>query len=107
MKLPAPVQTYFEADHAAGVAPPIDAFAPDAMVKDEGKTYLGHDAIAAWWRAAMAQYQHTAEPCEILEERGLTIVRARVTGRFAGSPALLTFAFQLMGGRIAVLEIGA
>ena len=48
-----------------------------------------------------------AEPWEILEERGLTVVRARVTGRFPGSPALLTFAFQLEDGRIAALEIGA
>lgn len=107
MKLPAPVQTYFDADKAAGDAAPIGAFAPDAVVKDEGKTHVGHDAIEAWWRAAKAQYRHTAEPCEILEERGLTIVRARVTGRFPGSPALLTFAFQLGDGRIAALEIGA
>jgi ketosteroid isomerase-like protein len=106
MKLPAPVQTYFDADQAAGHAAPMDAFAPDAVVNDEGKAHRGHDAIEAWWRAAKAQYQHTAEPCEVLEERGLTIVRARVTGRFPGSPALLTFAFQLGDGRIAALEIG-
>jgi hypothetical protein len=107
MKLPAPVQTYFDADKAAGDAAPIGAFAPDAVVKDEGKTHVGPDAIEAWWRAAKAQYQHTAEPYEILEKRGLTIVRAKVTGRFPGSPALLTFAFQLEDGRIAALGIGA
>lgn len=107
MTLPAPVQTYFDADDAAGAAAPIGAFAPDAVVKDEGRTHVGHAAIEAWWRAAKAQYQHRAEPCGILEERGLTIVRARVTGRFPGSPALLTFAFQLENGRIAALEIGA
>jgi len=105
MKLPASVQTYFDADKAA--AAPIGAFAPDAVVQDEGKSYVGHDAIEAWWRAAKANYQHTVEPCELLEERGLTIVRARVTGRFPGSPALLTFAFLLGEGRIAALKIGA
>jgi hypothetical protein len=107
MNLPAPVQTYFDTDKAAGAGAPVSAFAPDAVVKDEGKVHVGHDAIEAWWRAAKAQYQHTAEPCEILKERGLTTVRARVTGRFPGSPALLTFAFQLEDGRIAALEIGA
>jgi len=107
MKLPAPVQTYFDADNSAGDAAPRSAFAPDAIVKDEGKTHVGRDAIEAWWRAAKAQYQHTAEPCGILEERGLTIVRAKVTGRFPGSPALLTFAFRLEDGQIAALEIGA
>ena len=107
MKLPAPVQAYFDADEAAGDAAPTDAFAPDAVVRDEGRTHAGRDAIAAWWRAAKAQYRHRAEPREIQEERGLAIVRARVTGRFPGSPALLTFAFRLEGGRIAALEIGA
>ncbi len=107
MKLPAPVQAYFDADRAAAETAPTSAFAPDAVVKDEGRTHAGHDAIEAWWRAAKAQYQHTAEPREILEERGLTIVRARVTGRFPGSPALLSFAFRLAHGRIASLEIGA
>ncbi len=106
MKLPAPVQTYFDADEAAGDAAPISAFAPDAVVKDEGKTHVGHDAIETWW-CAKAQYQHTAEPREILEERGFTIVRATVTGRFPGSPVFLTFAFQLEDGRMAALEIGA
>ncbi len=107
MKLPAPVQTYFDADMAFGDAPPMDAFAPGAIVTDDGRTHAGHDAIAAWWRAAKAQYRHKAAPCEILEERGLAIVRTRVTGRFPGSPALFTFAFQLSDGRITALEIAA
>lgn len=106
MKLPLPVQTYFDAEEAAD-APPLGAFAPDAVVKDEGKTHSGHDAIAAWWRAAKAQYRHTAEPCGILEARGLTVVRARVSGQFPGSPALLTFSFQLQDERVTALEIGA
>ncbi|HBT42211.1 MAG TPA: hypothetical protein DIW51_01295 [Rhodospirillaceae bacterium] len=107
MNLPAPVQTYFDADEAAAGPAPIGAFAPDAVVKDEGKTHAGHAAIEAWWRAAKAQYQHTAEPCEVTEAHGLTIVRAKVTGKFPGSPALLTFTFLLDDGQIAALEIGA
>lgn len=106
MKLPAPIQSYFAADKATDNAAPILAFAPDAIVKDEGKTHVGHNAIEAWWRAAKAQYQHQAEPCDVQEERGLTVVRAWVAGRFPGSPALLTFAFQLEDERIAALEIG-
>lgn len=106
MKLQAPIETYFDATKAAGAAAPVGAFADDAIVNDEGRTHIGHDAIRAWWRGANAQYQHTVEPCEACEERGLTIVRAKVTGRFPGSPVLLTFAFQLRGGRIAALEIG-
>lgn len=107
MELPAPIQAYFDADKAAGNAAPTGAFAPDAVVKDEGRTHVGRAAIDAWWRAAKAQYRHTAEPCELLMEQDLTVVRARVTGRFPGSPALLTFAFLLADGQIAGLKIGA
>jgi hypothetical protein len=66
--------------------------------------HAGHEAIGAWWRAAKAQYRHTAEPCEVREEQDRTLVRAKVT---PGSPALLTFAFRLVEGRIADLRIGA
>lgn len=107
MNLPAPVKTFFDADKRPLDTAPLGAFATDAVVEDEGRTHAGHTAIAAWWHAAKAQYQHTAEPCEIREEQDRTLVRAKVTGQFPGSPALLTFAFRLVGGRIADLRIGA
>ena len=107
MKLPVPVRSYFDADKTGGDSAPIAAFAPEAVVRDEGKTHVGRDAIEAWWQAAKAQYRHTAEPCGIREEQDLVIVRARVTGRFPGRPALLSFAFRLQNGRISGLEIGA
>lgn len=107
MKLPAAIEAYFNAAKVAAAAAPIDAFTPDAVVKDEGKTHAGRAAIGAWWGAATALYQHTAEPCDIREDGGVSIVRARVTGTFPGSPALLTFGFRLQGGRIAALDIGA
>jgi hypothetical protein len=107
MQLPAPIQAYFDADRDPRSAAPIHTFATGAVVKDEGKAHVGHEAITAWWRTAKAQYQHSAEPSDILVESGLTIVRTQVTGQFPGSPALLTFAFQLEAGRIAALEIGA
>lgn len=107
MQLPEPIQAYFDADHDLGGAAPMGTFTHDAVVKDEGKTYVGHDSIDAWWSAAKARYQHTVEPCEILREGHTTIVRSRVTGRFPGSPALLTFIFQLRDGQISALEIGA
>ena len=107
MKLPALLEIYFAADKAGGDAVPLSAFAPDGVVTDEGRTHVGHDAIAAWWRAAKAQYGHVAEPHEVSEQAGLTVVRTQVTGRFTGSPAMLTFAFRIAGGKIAALRIGA
>lgn len=106
MKLPAPIRAYFDADRDGNDAAPASAFARDGVVHDEGRAHVGRDAIGAWWRSAKARYRHAAEPLEVREERGLTVVRARVTGRFPGSPAVLSFAFRLENGRIAALEIG-
>lgn len=107
MMLPAPLRAYFDADQAAADTAPLDAFAAQAVVRDEGKTHVGHDAIAAWWRAAKAAYGHTAEPLEATDDGGRTLVRARVSGDFPGSPADLTFAFRVENGLITGLEIGA
>jgi hypothetical protein len=109
MILPAPIRAFFDADADADSAgaSPLGAFAQRAVVRDEGKTHTGHDAIDAWWRGAKAQYRHTAEPLDAAEVDGRTRVRARVTGDFPGSPANLTFAFKVEDGLITALEIGA
>ena len=64
-------------------------------------------SIAAWWRAAKAQYQHTADPREVSEAGGRITVLAEVRGTFPGSPAMLSFIFTLKNNEIAALEIGA
>lgn len=107
MNLPVPIDRYFHADKRGDSESVLQAFATDAVVKDEGRTHRGCEAIEAWWRAAKDEYQHSAEPLEWSEEHGEHRVRAMVTGNFPGSPAELTFAFRLKGDRITSLEIGA
>ncbi|MBO6634777.1 MAG: nuclear transport factor 2 family protein [Parvibaculum sp.] len=103
--MPSPIEAYFEADMSEDPQALLRAFAPDAVVKDEGETHAGRDAIEAWWRAAKVQYQPVVEPLD-LEERDDTVrVRSQVTGNFPGSPVMLTFTFRLAGDRIAELEI--
>lgn len=102
MKLHQSIRTYFDADSAT----PLDAFAPDAIVADEGHRHVGHAAIDAWWRDARAKYQAVAEPLEVSSKDDAHEVRARVTGQFPGSPITLTFAFRMKGDRIAALRIG-
>ena len=105
MNLPSPIQAYFEADQHHDVEAFIGAFAPDAVVIDEGRTYTGRQAIDAWWRRAKAQFEYVVEPIEIDEKGGVTEVRGKVTGQFPGSPATLTFAFRLEHDQISWLEI--
>ncbi|MBM9594514.1 nuclear transport factor 2 family protein [Roseitranquillus sediminis] len=106
MNLPAPVETYFEADQRQDGDALVSAFATDAVVRDEGAEHHGAAAIRAWWLAAKQKYHHIAEPLEMADTDEGVRVRARVSGRFPNSPAMLTFSFALAGDRIAGLEIG-
>lgn len=105
MQLPHPVQTYFDADQRGDRAALMAAFAPDALVQDEGHSYRGHDQIDAWWRDAKQRYAHQAAPFEMKTEGHRVSVRATVTGNFPTSPATLTYHFTLAEGRIAELAI--
>jgi hypothetical protein len=107
MHLPTPVQAYFEQDSAPDGAAPLHAFAPDAVVRDEGKLHVGHDAIDAWWRAAKVKVRSYAEPREVCEQVEGVTVRAVVNGEFPGSPVVLTFDFRLNDAKISALEIKA
>ncbi|WP_134499034.1 nuclear transport factor 2 family protein [Microvirga pakistanensis] len=107
MNLPFPIQTYFDADKGGDSDALIHAFTPDAVVEDEGRFHAGHRAIKAWWRDVKTRYRHVIEPLDVAGSGDFAKVRARVTGQFPGSPAMLTFAFRLEGSRIAGLEIGA
>jgi hypothetical protein len=107
MHLPQTIQAYFEADRKNSCEALIGCFAPDAVVHDEGRSHSGHYAIGRWWEEAKARYRHVAEPLEANGHDQITRVRARVSGEFPGSPAMLTFAFRLASEKIASLEIGA
>jgi hypothetical protein len=61
--------------------------------------------ISAWRRETAGKYQHTVTPIAIAEREGKTIVTAKLTGNFPGSPLTLDFVFQLEGDRITSLEI--
>lgn len=106
MNLPAPIQTYFTAQAPQDGAKFAAAFAEDATVHDEGVTHRGPAEIETWWKAAKAKYRHTATPLDLTEAGASTKVRARVSGDFPGSPAVLTFSFSLSGDRIRDLRIG-
>lgn len=106
MTLPTPIRTYFTAEPPQDGAAFAAAFAPTAIVQDEGAVHRGPAEIVAWWQAAKARYRHRAEPLDMAEVGGELVVRARVTGDFPGSPAVLTFSFALSGDLIQTLRIG-
>ena len=105
MNLPSPIRAHFDADKSNDGEALVQAFAPDAVVGDEGHSHAGRHAIGAWWRDVKTKYQHVIEPLEISETDGVAKVCAKVTGQFPGSPVLRTFAFRLKDGQIAGLDI--
>jgi len=75
-------------------------------VRDEGREIIGTDAIRAWKAETSAKYHVTAEPLESYADAGRTIVVAKVSGTFTGSPLRLTYRFGLSAdGRIGSLAI--
>ncbi len=105
LKLPQAIATYFEADRGKDVETVARCFAQDAIVKDEGHTYTGVEAIRQWKAGASTKYTYTVEPFAIASDGARTVVTSHLAGGFPGSPADLRFIFLLRDGIIAGLEI--
>ncbi|WP_156927218.1 nuclear transport factor 2 family protein [Azospirillum halopraeferens] len=105
LQLPTPIEAYFEAERRSDADILVTALANDAVVRDEGATHSGIDAIRRWWLSARDAYGYTAEPMGMTANNGGILVSTKVSGRFPGSPATLTFIFYLKENKISGLEI--
>lgn len=105
VNLPVPVAIYFAAENQGHTEIVAQCFAPNAVVRDEGKTIEGLAAIKQWEAETRKKYEHTVEPLGFAQKDGKAVVTNRVTGNFPGSPIELEFVFTLDGDKIAALEI--
>lgn len=105
MMMPTCVQAYFDADSRNDPDALAGLFSPDAIVEDERARHQGPDAIRQWWASAKAKSNFVNEPIETTAMGDETVVRARVSGDFPGSPAILRFGFTLRNDEIVKLEI--
>ncbi|UHQ19400.1 nuclear transport factor 2 family protein [Lysobacter sp. KIS68-7] len=103
--LPTPIKLYLQADADKDESLFTQCFAPDAEVRDEGRTIKGVEAIRVWKRDAKKKYQYEVHPLAALQDGDMVSLTARLTGKFPGSPVELTYAFVLRDDRIASLEI--
>jgi hypothetical protein len=107
LDLPHILHRYFGAQNAHDIDALVACFAPDAIVRDEGHTHVGTEAVRAWKQETSAKYRITATPIESRVEGDRTVVVVRVAGTFKASPANLTYRFGLSPeGRIGALEVG-
>ena len=103
LDLPKPVAEYFAADHTRDAHALARCFVNDGVVRDEGGTFRGTNAIRDWSAAARDKYHHTVEPLSASERDGATIVAVRLAGDFRTPipPARVS----VQGAKTASLEI--
>lgn len=105
LALPLPIARYFTADKSKDATAIVAAFTEDAIVRDEGQTYVGHAAIRQWKLTSSSKYTYTVAPFALTIDQDASIVTAHLAGDFPGSPVDLRYRFVLAGDRIAGLEI--
>jgi len=104
--VPEPIAAYFRAQNAHDVDGMLAAFSPSARVRDEGQDLTGAVAIRAWIDDTTRKYEPSVTPLDVEQVDGRTVVKARVSGSFPGSPIELRYRFKVEDRRIAALEIG-
>ena len=104
LTLPDPIAAYFAAD-TQGSDEVARCFTTQGVVKDNGKTHTGRDAIKAWKLESSTLYTYTNDPFSLELVDGIHVVRSHTIGTFPGSPIDLKLLFRLERGLIASLEI--
>ena len=107
IQLPPPIALYVQLENAGDTATLATCFAPNAIVRDESRTYEGLAAITAWKAETTQKYHHTITPMAVTQQQGKTVLTAALTGDFPGSPVTVHFECVLEAGKILSLEIHA
>lgn len=105
IELPPAIINYFAADKGGNAKAVSECFTDSAVLKDEGHTYNGRDAIERWMSDSSQKYSYTVEPFAIVTKGDRIVVTSHLTGEFPGSPVDLRYMFVLAGEKIAELEI--
>lgn len=110
--LPQPVLDHLAACRRHDIAAFIATLAPDALVNDARREFLGHAAIRAWAEKEIFGAKVTKDVETAFEQNGGYIVRCRVDGEFDKTnlpdPLILTYYFDLdrtsgLIGRLVIL----
>jgi hypothetical protein len=87
----------------------LETFAPDAMLNDVHREFLGHDAIGAWAAKEIFGDNVTLEVRRAWQHTAGVILHAKYDGNFDKTdlpdPLILTNYFVLREGKIAQLII--
>jgi ketosteroid isomerase-like protein len=103
--VPTPIAHYFDAANAHDAERASSSFAADAIVHDEGRDHIGRPAIRAWVQDTIDRYATQVEIESASESPDATLVVAKVSGTFPGSPIRLRFVFQVVDDAVSRLDI--
>ena len=104
-RLPAVLQRYLAADAARDLQAFLACFARDAVVLDERRSHVGHDAVREWKAHADATVPYRLAPLGLARQGTQWKLLAGVSGAFPGSPIELMHVFEVEDDRIVSLEI--
>jgi uncharacterized protein (TIGR02246 family) len=102
------IDRYFAALNSRDRDGLLALFTPDVVVVDEGETWRGTREIRTWVEKVAFRFQYTAGVLGV-ETAGddKYVARVRLEGNFPGGTVELRVRFDLDGGQIRRLEIGA
>lgn len=105
-QLPATVREYLASHAARDVDAALRAFAPDAVVTDEGRTFRGTEQVRDFLGHAGAEFTFTTTlvGAQRVDDRHW-VATQHLEGDFPGGVVDLVFRFTLRDGRIAELVI--
>lgn len=105
VQTPDAIARYLHSRGADNEASLSEYFHAHAVVRDEGQTFRGLNAISAWKAAAEAKYQYRLMPLGLSREGGTFKLLAHLEGNFPGNRVDLIHVFGLKDGLIDSLEI--
>lgn len=106
IQLPGTIRDYLAAHAARDSEAALRAFAPTAVVVDEGHTYRGTDEILGFLNQAGAEFSYTTELVGAQRIDDARWVAAnRLEGDFPGGVAELNYRFTMAGDLITELVI--
>jgi len=105
-QLPKIVTSYLVAHRAHDVEVAIQSYAPDAVVIDDGNTYVGIEAIRTWLARSSTEYKYTIETTAASQfDDAHFVATHHLAGNFPGGQVDLDYKFALSHGRIDHLTI--
>ena len=93
--LPMAITTYLERSASANPASASRTFLENAVVVDDGKSYVGEAAITAWLAGSAAEFEYTTTLLRTEKDESATTVVNRIEGNFPGRSVDLNYRFVL------------